>query len=440
MDYGQALEYVHSLGRFGIKPGLDRVRAALSEMGDPQVELPVLHVAGTNGKGSTVASATSVLRAAGLRVGTFISPHLSDYCERIAVDGHPIGPEELAAIITGLRPIVDRISEGPLGPMTEFEVSTLAALEHFARSRLDACVLEVGMGGRLDSTNVVDPVVSVIAPVDMDHMDRLGDTLGKIAAEKAGIIKPGRPVVVGPQHAEAATVIQERCKTVWAPGFWSGRDFGAADAEADTSGTYFLLKGIGREYGRVRVNLLGRHQADNAATAVAAAQVFMRERGLALDSEAVLRGLDRVKWPGRFEYFAGPPVVVLDGAHNPHGVDALARTLSDVFPGKKIVFVLGILDNRPVEDMIETLAPLMARGYATAADYPGAAAPARLLAAFHRVGVEATAVEGAWTALEHAIGSSDGESIICACGSLYLIGEIRPHLVRHPAFGDLPVE
>lgn len=430
MDYSQTLEYIHSLGKFGIRPGLDRMNLALKCLGNPERSLQIIHVAGTNGKGSTVAMISSILQAAGLRVGAFTSPHLSDYCERIAIDGASISHESLSQVIDRIRPVIDEVSSGEWGAMTEFEVSTAAALVHFANEKPDICVIEVGMGGRLDSTNVISPLVSVITPVEMDHMDRLGDTLAAIAGEKAGIIKPGCPVVVAGQKPEAAAVIAGRAAELSSPEWCYGRDFIAQNVTAKESGTYCTIKGTKGLYEMVRVNLLGPHQAQNAAVAAAACEVMAEAGGFDIQENHIRSGLDHVTWPGRFEFFPGCPAVVLDGAHNPHGIRALADALRQVFPGQKAVFVMGILDNRPVEEMIGILAPQMKRLYATAADYSGAAAPARIARAAESRGIQAIAVEGASSAVFAAIANAQPDDLLCLCGSLYFIGEIRPELLR----------
>lgn len=423
MDYEKALEYIQSLARFGIKPGLERMETALRLAGDPHKKLRAIHVAGTNGKGSTASMTASILRSSGLSVGLFTSPHLSDYCERISVNGVPIAHQALGDLIEELGPTIEQTVAAE-GPMTEFEISTLAALVHFARRNPDACVIEVGMGGRLDSTNVIDPAVSVIAPVAMDHMDRLGNTLALIAGEKAGIIKPGRPVAVGAQEAEAREVIRDRSILAGAPVYWYGDDFGDRDVTVSPDGTFCTLEGLDGTYEGLRVNLVGRHQASNAALALSACELFARSFGP--PRLEVRRGLDRVIWPGRFEVFSGSPTVVLDGAHNPHGIASLSAALQEVFPGRRITFVMGILDNRPVEDMISALSPLMKRLYATSSRYKGSAPPDRLVRAARQSGVPVEAVEGAVNALKAAWRNAGPDDVICACGSLYFIGEIRP--------------
>ncbi len=431
MTYEEALNYLASLGKFGIKPGLGRVSTALNLCGNPERQLRFIHIAGTNGKGSTTAMVAAILRSTGLKTARFTSPHLCDYCERIVVDEQPISHAEFAALITDLQPAIDKVSAGPDGSMTEFEVLTLAALYYFASRQPDVCIMEVGMGGRLDSTNVIVPVVSMITPVDMDHMDRLGNTLAEIAAEKAGIIKAGRPVVIARQKSEAEKVIKAHCQQKNAHLYAFGDDFSVTDISttfAGTSGTYCTIKGIERNYEGLRINLYGKHQAENAATAVAGCEVFAANTGRQLDSAAVQRGLTEVIWPGRFEIFQLPQTLVFDGAHNMHGIRGLVGALTDLFPTQRVRFVTGILDNRPVEEMIAALAPLAAHFYATAADYHGVASPARIAKAAADQGVATSVVEGGLHALRQALSEAQPNEIVCLCGSLYLVGEVRSAL------------
>lgn len=433
MKYEEAINYLASLGRFGIKPGLGRVSAALNLSGNPELKLRIIHITGTNGKGSTTAMVTAILKSAGLKTARFTSPHLCDYCERIVVDELPISHQEFATLITALQPVIDQVSAGPDGSMTEFEVLTLAALHYFANRQPDVCVMEVGMGGRLDSTNVILPVVSIITPVDMDHMDRLGNTLEEIAAEKAGIIKERRPVVISRQKSEAESVIKAHCQQKNAPLYTFGRDFSVTDQSTALTGTYCTIKGIDHNYEGLRINLYGNHQAENAATAVAGCEVFAANTvGMQLDSAAIQRGLSEVIWPGRFEIFQTPlshTTLVLDGAHNMHGVGGLAAALADLFPAQKVRFVIGILDNRPVEEMIAALAPLAAHFYATAADYHGVASPARIAKAAADLGVATSVVNGGLNALNQALSDASPNEIVCLCGSLYLVGEVRTGLM-----------
>jgi len=432
MTYEESINYLASLGRFGIKPGLGRVSTALSLCGNPERHLRFIHIAGTNGKGSTTAMVAAVLRSAGLKTARFTSPHLYDYCERIVVDEQPISHAEFAMLITDLQPAIDQVSAGPDGSMTEFEVLTLAALCYFANRQPDVCVMEVGMGGRLDSTNVIVPVVSVITPVDMDHMDRLGNTLMEIAAEKAGIIKAGRPVVISRQKSEAESVIREHCQQKGAPLYAFNQDFSVTDISTGTSGTYCAIKGIERHYEGLRINLYGKHQAENAATAIASCEVFAANAGLQFDDAAVRRGLAEVVWPGRCEILRMSRPLVIDGAHNMHGIRGLVAALTDLFPTlptRKVRFVIGILDNRPVEEMIAALAPLATHFYATAADYPGVASPARIAKAAAEQGVGTSIVDGGLNALNQALAEAQPDEIVCLCGSLYLVGEVRAAMI-----------
>ncbi|MGI5853868.1 MAG: bifunctional folylpolyglutamate synthase/dihydrofolate synthase [Bacillota bacterium] len=459
MNYEEAINYLESLGRFGIKPGLGRVSTALNLTGNPERNLRFIHITGTNGKGSTTAMVTAILRSAGLRTARFTSPHLSDYCERIVVDEQPISHQDFSALITDLQPVIDRVSAGPDGSMTEFEVLTLAALCYFASRQPDVCVMEVGMGGRLDSTNVILPVVSVITPVDMDHMDRLGSTLTEIAAEKAGIIKDGRPVVISRQKSVAENVIREHCRQKGAPLYALGQNFSVTNVTTvsarestwpekngipGTFGTFCTIKGVERSYENLHINLYGKYQADNAATAVASCEVFAARTGLRLDSTAVRRGLAEVVWPGRCEVFHIPhplqagvsTTLVIDGAHNMHGIRGLTAALTDLFPGYKVRFVIGILDNRPVEEMVAALAPLAVHFYATAAVYNGVASPDRIAKAVADQGVAISIVEGGLNALNQALSDVQPNEIVCLCGSLYLVGEVRTRMIAAMHGGD----
>ena len=294
-----------------------------------------------------------------------------------------------------------------------------------AAANPDVALIEVGLGGRYDSTNVLNPLVAVITRLALDHTDRLGPDLTSIAAEKAGIIKPGRPLVVAPQPAQALSILLSEAERQNAPVRMVGRDLTCELLSVDPGGTHCTLRGI-REYGQVRVNLLGAHQSINAATAVATAETLVME-GFSIPPDAVRRGLDTAVWPGRLEIVRREPLVILDGAHNPDGMLALSRALREVFQRDKVDFLLGILDNRPVEEMVGLIAPLARRVVVTIV--PGGTSPGattdRLQAAFagHHVTIEAEADPEC--ALGKAITGLPPGGLLCVCGSLYLVGKIR---------------
>lgn len=435
------------LQQFGEKPGLERIQFLLNALGNPERAFPAVHVAGTNGKGSTSAMITSVLRAAGLRVGLFTSPHLVRYNERIVVDGQPISDEALHAIMAELEGLLKEAADTPgVGQPTEFEVGTAAALVHFARADVDVAVVEVGLGGRFDSTNVVRPIVSVITPIGLDHTNRLGTTLAEIAADKAGIMRSGVPIVSAPQAEEAADVIMAAAMEQRAPLLAAGRDFEATSVSVDARGTTFNVRWKDTWLRALRVPLLGAHQAVNGSVA-AAACLTLREAaerdglrtGLSkkiggLSAAIIREGLQSVVWPGRMEVVGTDPTVMLDGAHNAEAASVLASTLRTVFPDRRPVFVMAISGDKPVDTILQTLLPL---GKAVVFTAPRSSRtppvdPAEL--ARRAAGlVETITVEPmAERAVARARALGD---LVVVCGSLYLVGEVRGFLA-----GDSPFE
>lgn len=425
------------LERFGEKPGLERIQFLLRALGSPERTFPAVHVAGTNGKGSTAAMIASILRAAGLRVGLFTSPHLVRYNERIVVDGRPISDSDLDALAGELEASVRAAAAAPgVGQPTEFEVATAAAVAYFARSGVDVAVVEVGLGGRWDSTNVVRSAVSVITPIGLDHTNRLGTTVAEIAGDKAGIIRSGVPVVSARQLSEAAQVIAGEAEARGAPLLMAGRDFDVRLREAGKGGTAFDVRWRRRWLRELRVPLLGPHQAVNGATA-AAACLTLRESepgaaGLwaAVTDEAVRAGLQRVTWPGRMEVLPGAPAVVLDGAHNAEAAEVLAETLRTVFPGERPVFVMAVLREKPVDRMLRTLLPL-GRAVVFTAPRSSRTPPREPDELARRAAglVETVAVEpSAEGAVARARALAGPEGLVCVCGSLYLVGEVRAFL------------
>lgn len=422
-----AVDYLQTLRRFGEKPGLARIRFLLERLGNPHRAYPAVHVAGTNGKGSTSAMIAGILQAAGYRTGLFTSPHLVRYNERIKVDGVPISDGDLAALLGRLREHAEEAAaDSALGQPTEFEVGTAAALAYFAQAAVDVAVVEVGLGGRFDATNVVEPLVSVITPIGLDHTQVLGGTLAEIAAEKAGIIKPGVPVVCAAQRPEARDVIVARAEELGAPAYLAGRDFESRLSDVDQHGTRFAVRWGERWLEDLRVPLLGPHQAGNGGVAVAAAQV-LAGRGLAVPEEALRCGLGAVRWPGRMELWPGQPALLFDGAHNAEGAQVLAEGLQAVFPGRQPVFVLGMLGEKPIDAVLSTLLPLGQAAVLTAPRV-GRGAPAdpaelarRARGLVPRLAVEADPLE----ALALARSWAGPEGLVCVAGSLYLVGELQ---------------
>ena len=322
MTVDESLRYFEGLQPSTIRLGLDRVREALQLLKNPQTHYPAVHVAGTNGKGSTCAFAAACLRAQGYRVGLYTSPHLNRVNERIQINGEPIRDGALAEGIERLRAALPTSLD-----LTYFEFGTLLALHHFAEERVDVAVLETGMGGRLDATTAARAEVTAITPVSFDHQEYLGFTLAAIAAEKAGIIRPNVPVVVGPQEPEALEVIEKAAQAAGARVYRIGRDF---DFEPEPAGKY-TYRGMRTRVPGLYPGLRGPHQVQNAAVALACLEL-LEDRGLKISRENARAGLAGTEWPGRLEEFAGSPRVVLDGAHNPQGVETLVKALDALYP------------------------------------------------------------------------------------------------------------
>lgn len=413
----EAVAYIDTFQWQAHAPGLERIRTLLHALGDPQKELKFVHVAGTNGKGSVCAYLASVLRCAGYRVGLCTSPFLEDFRERIQVDGKLIPPETLGELTELARPAAEAMEDHP----TEFELITAVAMLYFRRCRCDIVVLEVGLGGALDASNVIDvPEAAVITAMGMDHAAILGPTLGDIAAAKAGIIKPGGAVVSFGGCPEADAVIRERC-----------REQGAQLTEVDFSRLRVVGTGLDgtdlefAPYGALHVPLVGLYQAKNAAVAVTTVEV-LEKRGWEISRRALEQGLASVCWPGRLEVVrrAGP-VILRDGAHNAHGMAATVESLRALFPGKKLTILMGVMADKDVEDMLKLLAPIAGQVFTVRPESPRAMPAEELAALVNRYGVPAVPCAGVAAGLQAAAETAGADGAVCALGSLYLVGEVR---------------
>jgi dihydrofolate synthase / folylpolyglutamate synthase len=440
MNYDEALAYWFAHANYEQRvpsPAdlkLDRMRALLARLGDPHRRLRIVHVAGTKGKGSTSAMLAAVLLRAGYRTGLFTSPHLCRFEERFQIDGQQISPDELARLFTDVRDAVER-RPFAAGPPTFFELATAVGFLHFERRRADAVVLEVGLGGRLDSTNVCLPALAVITSISLDHVRILGDKLASIAREKAGIVKPGRPVVSGATAPEAREVIEEVCRRRKSPLTQLGVDFGFEYEPGAVRETEIIRPSVRvttqeRAWPAMELNLLGAHQSANAALVVASVERLRRE-GFHLSDAAVERGLAEVRWPARMEVVGRRPWVVLDCAHNVAAAEAVAQTLRESFPvGGRLLVFAGSSD-KDVAGMFRVLGPHFDAAYLTRyTNNPRAVAPEelkRLWSAACTVPAEtfATPAEAIATA-RAAAGPGD---VVCVTGSVFLAGEVRPMLV-----------
>lgn len=425
--------------RYGPKGyNLDRTRALLAAVGDPHLHLSVVHVTGTKGKGSTAMMIAAILRVLGLRVGLFTSPHLVHLRERVQVDGRPIPPGAFAARMNEMAPYLDAVREGPEGSHpTFFEIMTALGFLHFLRRKVDYAVVEVGLGGRLDSTNVVEPRSTVITNVDLDHTDRLGDTIAKIAVEKAGILKARVPAVTAAAHPDALEVIESRARELGVPLRRVGREVEVHDVRATTlegvPAVAFQVETDRRSWGRLFVRAAGAHQATNAATAIAAIEDLSPAPFREL-RRAVVEGLSTLHLPARVELVRTDPDVVVDGAHNPVSMASLRAALADHFPGRPLVLVLGISKDKDVDGVLREIVPAASAIVFTKASHPRAADPEDLLARVRAIAPDIAA----WTspdpraAVRIARAACVKEKLLVVTGSFFLAGEVVPFL-RGPA-------
>ena len=419
MTYQEALNYLTSLGRFGIKLGLDRTRALLDGLGNPHELFQGVHVAGTNGKGSTCAMAASMLQTAGYRVGLMPKPHLVSYTERIQVDQQPISEADFASLIAEIQPAISRVAS-ELGPPTEFEILTAAALYYFARAGIDLLVCEVGLGGRLDATNVLDLGVSVITNIALDHTQHLGTTLEAIAREKAGILKPDSIAITGAQPPGLA-VIEEAAKQQHIPLLRLGYEVTVSAIDRQWAGVEATITTPRGLYKDLRIPLLGLHQAENAALAVAAID-GLRARGWEISDGALRDGLARSKWPGRLQIVERHPIVLVDGAHNPAALERTLSTVRELATGRHLAVIFGAMKDKDLPAMLEQLKRLGAPVVFSSIDYHRAASASELASMFGgepHVQVAGDVREALATARE-AVGR---DGVVLVCGSLYLVGE-----------------
>ena len=416
MTYEEALSYIHSICWKGSKLGLDRTRELLGKLDDPQKELKFIHIAGTNGKGSTAAMLSSILEEAGYRVGLYTSPFINRFNERMQVNHQPIPDEELAALTEYVRPYADAMADSP----TEFELITALAMVWFARQKCDIVVLEVGMGGELDSTNIIDvPEAAVIAAMGLDHVKELGPTMADIARAKAGIIKEGGRVVSYGGNPEADEVIAAVCRARNAS--LCQPDFSAiVPGDFSLEGQTFSYKG----WRGLRIPLVGAYQMNNAAVVLETVEV-LRQRGWSVSDEAVRKGLADTRWPARFEVLRRDPVFIVDGGHNPHGIRATAESLSRLFPGRKITFVTGVMADKDVEHILGLIVPLADQFFTVRPDNPRAMDAGELAARIEAMGAKATACASVRDGVDRAIQAEGPHGVACALGSLYMSGEVR---------------
>jgi len=446
-QYNQALDYLYSFVDYSLKHiselvkaefNLDRMFALMEELGNPQEKYPIIHVAGTKGKGSVAALCASALRAAGFQTGLYTSPHLWDYTERIQINGGPIPHQQLIELVEEVKPAIAKIPK-----LTTFEITTAIGFLAFAKNGVNAAVVEVGLGGRLDATNILMPKVAVITSLSYDHIAVLGNTLAEIAREKAGIIKEGVPVVSAPQTDEALQVLERIAKERNSPLILVGKDVKferlTSSLDGQTLKIFALMGESDSERGQpslapaegartqaqvtsleVKIPLLGAHQIENAAIAYTA----LKTSGIPISDEAIQEGFSQVKWPARFDILRRVPPVVIDSAHNRDSARRLRETLDEYFPEIPVILVFCALEDKDITGILEELKPRLECVVATRADHPRAPSAEWMAEQVKRVGIPVEAVTPVADALDRALELAGKEKLVLAAGSVAFAGEV----------------
>lgn len=442
--YQESLDFLYSFIDYSLKRNfryaedkfnLDRMREFMRLLGDPQNDYQIIHVAGTKGKGSVSAMCSSVLSAQGYQVGLYTSPHMVDFTERIQINGLHINKLELVEIVDEFKLITEKVPE-----ITTFELTTALAFVNFSRRNVDYAVMEVGLGGRLDATNIVNPIISVITSISYDHVKILGNTLSEIAGEKGGIIKPNTAVVIAPQNEEVRLKLEEIAQANNAPTIQVGRDYlYAADAHSLDGQTFLVwtpdeqslvdefIESAGRDIWspmRFRIPLMGFHQVENAATAYATLKTI-EKFGVTLTQMAYREGFAKVNWPGRMEILRNHPPLVLDSAHNRYSALKLRQAMDDYFPGLPIILVFGASEDKDIDGMFQELLPRVWRVIATQSNHPRSIDADALVSLAHRFGRSAQAILPIEDALAAALDDAGQESVVLVTGSIFVAAAAR---------------
>lgn len=423
MNYQESLGYLDSLGKFGIQLGMERIEGLLRELGNPEQKIKTIHVTGTNGKGSVSSMITNIILAAGLKAGKFTSPHLVKYNERININGQDISDAEFATVITAVKTAADSIvKKGVCDQPTQFEVLTAAAFLHFYLQKVDYAVIEVGLGGLWDSTNVITPVVSVITNVSLDHTDRCGDSVARIAMQKAGIIKEKIPVVTAAEGEEALGPIVTMAMFKEAPVYLYGKAFHGTEVTSSMAGQTFTLHAGDFYHSDYEIKLPGEHQIKNTSVAIVAAKLVSKQDSR-INEIALHMGVANTLWPGRLELINQNPAIILDGAHNPDGALALRKALDKYYPNQPVQFVFGMMGDKDMQSVIKTLITEKDTVHTVMVSNNNRAATVEALTEL--IGSNAVAESDLMTAYGKALEQAGHDGIVCVCGSLYLVGEFK---------------
>ena len=425
-DYKESISYLYKLQKYGIKFGLSSTKNLLNFFGNPHISQNYIHIAGTNGKGSVANFITSILVQAGYRVGLYTSPHLVRFTERIQINFEEISQKEVVDLVEELKKAIV-----PSEPPTFFEAVTAMALTYFSKKNVDIAVIEVGMGGRLDATNIITPLMSIITNISFDHQQFLGNTLKEIAFEKAGIIKEGIPTITGANDKEAIKVIKKICKEKNSKLFILHKDF---SFEKQKDG--FTYKGILGNIDDLHLSLIGDHQYENASIALAAIELLI-QKGWNIRPVHIIKGLKSVKWPGRLHIVSKDPTVILDGAHNPEAIKRLKETVLSNFTYKKLILILGIMEDKDISSMLEEILEIADYVIFSAPNYTRAADPIRLMELSKKVPLKKEILTPLSSAIKKALLVANKEDLVLICGSLFTVGEALAYLKPDKYYQDL---
>ncbi|MBM4762454.1 folylpolyglutamate synthase/dihydrofolate synthase family protein [Bacillus sp. B15-48] len=425
--YNEALDWIHARLRLGIKPGLKRMEWMMNKLGSPHLKVKAVHIGGTNGKGSTVTFLRSILEAGGYTIGTFTSPYIETFNERISVNGEPLNDDDLIHLVNKIKPLADELAETDLGGPTEFEVITAMAFYYFGEIRsVDLVLFEVGLGGRFDSTNIIEPIAAIITNIGLDHTNILGNTYEEIAFEKAGIIKPLTPVFTAVQQQEALKVIEEQANKKQAPLNRLQCEFSIVAHQSAPKGEKFTLIAENDEWRDLELSMIGKHQTENAALAVITARYLHEQKIVSIDYEAIRSGLKCAYWPGRFEILSEQPFVIIDGAHNEEGIERLCAELKNRYADKSIHIVFAALRDKKLTTMIAKLDEVAEQITFVSFDFPRAATAEELVkmsSSKHKL-----AVDDWFAYFSEEIERKTENDVFVITGSLYFISAAKPYL------------
>ena len=423
MRYEEAMKYITEVGNFGSNYGLERTYKLLEYLGNPEKNLKFIHIAGTNGKGSTTSIITEILMGAGYKVGMYTSPFIEEFEERIQINRNNIPKEKLASLMDEVKAAVDKVIEDGYNHPTEFEIITVLMLLYFKKENIDFGVIEVGLGGTLDSTNVITPVLQVITSISFDHTNLLGNTLGEIAGEKAGIIKSGIPTVIYPQKAEALKVIENKCSEMNSKLYIANCDNFKFENVVNEDRPYQLLR-YNNEVD-ILLPLLGEHQITNLSVAMTSIEVLNNIDMTNILLDSIVKSIKNVKWKGRLEVLSKNPYVVIDGAHNIQGIETLSRNIKKYFKYENLYLILGILADKDVQEMIKVIAPMAKKIYAVTPNSIRAELAEDLKREIIKYNENCEAYDDYKEAYLTAINDANENDFVLASGSLYMIGDMR---------------